>query len=130
MSFPALRYLRPRAELVCRRSAASPLRNGYATASGQSANSFRRYVSLAAFVASGTFLTIYYIDSRSAIHRYLTMPLARAGLDPENGHAFAVKLLASGLGPRDLGVDNTSLLTEVRDSFKSSNNTMADYTFS
>ena len=64
----------------------SPLRTGlYATA----------------FVLSTGLLAVYYLDARSALHRYFLTPLLRHTLDAEIGHKVAVKVLRSGLGPRD-----------------------------
>jgi dihydroorotate dehydrogenase len=64
-------------------------------------------------IAVGLF-AVYYSDSRSAIHRYLITPLLRYTLDPEEAHKFAVKVLRSGLAPRDWQADSEKLKTEVR----------------
>lgn len=63
-------------------------------------------------IATGAF-AVYYFDSRSAIHRYFFTPLIRHALDPETGHKFAVKVLRSGLGPRDTQLDDERLRAEV-----------------
>ncbi|KAG8880519.1 Dihydroorotate dehydrogenase (quinone), mitochondrial [Tulasnella sp. 332] len=76
-------------------------------------NNLRTILSLTALVAGTTLFTVYYLDSRSAIHRYAFMPLVRLTMDPETGHRFAVKVLGSGLGPRDIGRDNGSLRVEL-----------------
>lgn len=57
--------------------------------------------------------TIYYLDSRAAVHRYLITPILRHALDPETGHKLAVSVLESGLGPRDMLSDDERLTTEV-----------------
>ncbi|OBZ65222.1 hypothetical protein A0H81_14695 [Grifola frondosa] len=57
------------------------------------------YASL--FLASTGLFAVYYFDSRSAIHRYILTPVLRHTLDPETSHKLAVKVLASGLSPRD-----------------------------
>lgn len=76
-------------------------------------NNLRNILSLTALVAGSTLFTVYYLDSRSAVHRYAFMPLVRLTMDPETGHRFAVKVLGSGLGPRDIGRDDGSLRVEV-----------------
>ena len=63
-------------------------------------------------VSIGLF-AVYYFDSRSAIHRYIITPTLRYALDPETSHRFAVRTLASGLGPRDTQVDDERLKLEV-----------------
>ncbi|KAF8225528.1 hypothetical protein L208DRAFT_1408350 [Tricholoma matsutake] len=54
-----------------------------------------------AFLLSTGLFTVYYFDARSALHRYFLTPLLRHTLDAEIGHKVAVKVLKSGLGPRD-----------------------------
>ncbi|KAJ7668368.1 Dihydroorotate dehydrogenase-domain-containing protein [Mycena rosella] len=65
------------------------------------------------FVLSAGLFTIYYLDARSAIHRYFFPPLLRYALDAETGHKFAVQVLKSGLGPRDPVEDDTRLKTQL-----------------
>jgi len=65
------------------------------------------------FSVSVGLFAVYYFDSRSAIHRYIITPTLRYVLDPETSHKFAVRTLASGLGPRDTQVDDTRLKLEV-----------------
>lgn len=83
------------------------------TVAGSSTSGFRTFVSVATLVATGTVATVYYLDSRSALHRYGVMPLVRSTMDPEAGHKFAVKALASGFAPRDLQEDSEQLEAEV-----------------
>ncbi|KAG8936439.1 Dihydroorotate dehydrogenase (quinone), mitochondrial [Tulasnella sp. 418] len=84
------------------------------TTAGASSNGrLRTAVSVAVLVTSGTLVGFYYIDSRSALHRYAVMPLIRAAMEPEMGHKFAVKVLATGLAPRDLKGDNESIAVEL-----------------
>lgn len=64
-------------------------------------------------LVGGSLFAVYYFDSRSAIHRYFFTPLIRNVLDPEVAHKVAVKVLKSGLAPRDMGVDDERLSTEV-----------------
>lgn len=47
------------------------------------------------------------------MHRYVFMPVIRTVLDAENGHQLAVKVLRSGLGPKDPVKDDERLKTEV-----------------
>ena len=64
-------------------------------------------------LSTGLF-AVYYFDARSAIHRYLLTPVLRYTLDAETGHKVAVKVLRSGLGPRDPVPDDEKLKSEVR----------------
>lgn len=66
------------------------------------------------FVLSTGLFAVYYFDARSAIHRYFLTPLLRYTLDAETGHKVAVKLLRSGLGPKDPVSDDEKLAFEVR----------------
>lgn len=65
------------------------------------------------FAISAGLFAVYYFDSRSAIHRYVLTPLLRYSLDPETGHKFAVQVLRSGLGPKDVVADDERLRFEV-----------------
>jgi dihydroorotate dehydrogenase len=42
------------------------------------------------------------------------MPVIRLSLDPESAHRFSVKVLGSGLAPKDCGEDDKALEVEVR----------------
>jgi hypothetical protein len=66
------------------------------------------------FVLGSGLFAVYYFDARSAIHRYFLAPLLRHTLDAETGHKVAVKVLRSGLGPKDPLVDDQRLNCEVR----------------
>lgn len=66
------------------------------------------------FAVSTGLLAVYYFDSRSAIHRYVLTPLLRYTLDPEAGHKLAVKVIGSGLGPKDTQGDDEILKAQVR----------------
>jgi len=66
------------------------------------------------FTASAGLFTIYYLDSRSSIHRYVVMPAARALFDAETGHKLAVKALKYGVTAKDQVEDDESLRSEVR----------------
>lgn len=65
------------------------------------------------FAVSAGLFAVYYFDSRSAIHRYVFTPAIRYALDPEAGHKFALKVLASGLAPRDTQEDDEILKAQV-----------------
>ncbi|WWC66555.1 dihydroorotate dehydrogenase (fumarate) [Kwoniella pini CBS 10737] len=75
----------------------------------------RRFISSTLFIATGFFLAEYYYDSRSLLHEHVVMPLVRLGLDPEQGHKLAIRLLSMDkwARPRDKGVDDASLQTEL-----------------
>lgn len=55
------------------------------------------------------FGTYYYLDSRSSIHTYVTMPLMHIFTDPETSHNLAIKAMSWGLTPRDTKVDDRAL---------------------
>lgn len=65
------------------------------------------------FLISSGLFTVYYLDSRSAIHRYFFTPLLRYTLDAETAHKFALQVLRSGLGPKDWSNDDERLRTQV-----------------
>jgi dihydroorotate dehydrogenase len=68
----------------------------------------------AILAASAGVFAVYYFDARSALHRYVLTPLIRHAVDPETGHRLAVKVLASGVAPRDPLVDDEKLKVQVR----------------
>lgn len=84
------------------------------SAAASGASGLRTAVTAASLAAVGVIGTVYYLDSRAAVHRYIITPSIRILLDPETSHRVAVKALASGLGPKDMGVDEPELVTEVR----------------
>ncbi|KIM83074.1 hypothetical protein PILCRDRAFT_819864 [Piloderma croceum F 1598] len=65
------------------------------------------------FVLSTGLFAVYYFDARSAIHRYFLTPVLRYALDAETSHKVAVKVLRSGLGPRDPVPDDEKLKSEI-----------------
>jgi dihydroorotate dehydrogenase len=74
----------------------------------------RRALYAAAFATGGAVFSVYYLDARSAIHRYLLTPVLRHVFDAETGHKIAVQVLRAGLGPHDPLPDDPVLRTEVR----------------
>ena len=83
------------------------------TSSQTSQNSLKKGLYATVFAVSAGLFAVYYFDSRSAIHRYIITPTLRYALDPEISHRLAVRVLASGLGPRDTQVDDERLKLEV-----------------
>lgn len=81
--------------------------------SSSSSTSFRTAGYTALFALSAGLFTAYYLDARSAIHRYVFTPVLRYAFDAETGHKLAVKVLRSGLAPRDLIKDDESLRSQV-----------------
>ncbi|XP_006461984.1 hypothetical protein AGABI2DRAFT_206093 [Agaricus bisporus var. bisporus H97] len=67
----------------------------------------------ALFALSAGTVAVYYLDARSALHRYVLTPLMRSALDAETSHKMAVKVLRSGLGPKDPVVDDPRLSFEL-----------------
>lgn len=63
-------------------------------------------------VSAGLF-AVYYFDARSALHRYIFTPILRFALDAETGHKFAVKVLRSGLAPKDPVLDDARLNCQI-----------------
>ncbi|KAH6915877.1 dihydroorotate dehydrogenase [Coprinopsis sp. MPI-PUGE-AT-0042] len=66
-----------------------------------------------AFAVSAGLFTVYYMDCRSAIHRYILTPLVRSTLDVEAGHKLAVKVLKYGVSPKDQVKDDPVLVGEI-----------------
>ncbi|KAJ3496947.1 hypothetical protein NLJ89_g10414 [Agrocybe chaxingu] len=54
-----------------------------------------------AFVLSAGLFTVYYLDARSALHRYIITPIVRNAFDAETGHKLAVKTLKTRFAPKD-----------------------------
>ena len=91
-----------------------PLRYRALSTSAPSQSTRFRSGAFAAVVAVSTGLfAVYYFDSRSALHRYVLTPALRYALDAETGHRLAVRVLGTGLGPRDQGSDDERLKAEV-----------------
>ncbi|KAF8920507.1 Dihydroorotate dehydrogenase-domain-containing protein [Mucidula mucida] len=65
------------------------------------------------FTLSAGLFAVYYFDARSALHRYFLTPVLRYAVDAETGHQLAVKVLRSGLGPKDPLADDERLQTEL-----------------
>ena len=63
-------------------------------------------------LSTGLF-AVYYFDCRAALHKYVVTPVIRYTLDPEEGHKLAVRVLSSGLAPRDPVPDDEILKVEV-----------------
>lgn len=83
------------------------------SSSPSSQSSIRTAVYATLFAASAGLFAVYYYDARSAIHRYVLTPALRHTFDAETGHKIAVKVLRSGLGPRDPVMDDERLRSEV-----------------
>lgn len=82
--------------------------------SSSSSSSFRTAGYTVLFALSAGLFTAYYFDARSSIHRYVFTPVLRYAFDAETGHKLAVKVLRSGLAPRDPIQDDESLRLQVR----------------
>ncbi|EIN03533.1 dihydroorotate dehydrogenase [Punctularia strigosozonata HHB-11173 SS5] len=108
-----LRALRPglRRPLVARHGVTAQ-RNA-STSSSSVPFGLRTGIYATAFLLSSGLFAIYYFDCRSALHRYILTPLLRYGLDAESGHKLAVKVLKSGLAPKDPVPDDVVLEAEI-----------------
>ncbi|CAO1619810.1 unnamed protein product [Sympodiomycopsis kandeliae] len=78
-----------------------------------SAGPITRLVSYTLFLFGSTFLVTYYLDSRSAIHRWVAMPFLHSFVDAEEAQKLAITLLKSGLAPKDYTQDDESLSTSL-----------------
>lgn len=85
----------------------------FGSQNSSSSSSFRTAGYAVVFALSAGLFTAYYMDARSAIHRYVFTPVLRYAFDAETGHKLAVKVLRSGLAPRDPVKDDESLRSEV-----------------
>ncbi|KAI6113183.1 Dihydroorotate dehydrogenase-domain-containing protein [Pisolithus croceorrhizus] len=81
--------------------------------SGSSRSTLRTTSYTVLFAVSAGLFAAYYLDARSAIHRYVLTPVLRYTFDAETGHKIAVKVLRSGLGPRDIVKDDDVLRSEI-----------------
>jgi len=90
-----------------------PRRTFFGSNSATPPSPLRRTATAAAFILAGTFLTVYYLDPRSSLHRYVITPIIRNAFDAEAGHKLAVRVLKSGLGPKDTSKDNDLLKVEL-----------------
>ncbi|EJD07220.1 uncharacterized protein FOMMEDRAFT_100360 [Fomitiporia mediterranea MF3/22] len=110
----AARRTHPHSLKQCRALSSSTTSSPNSPSSSSSPSLFlRRAITTSLVLVSGTLFAVYYSDSRSAVHRYVFTPVLRKMLDPEGAHWFAVRVLRSGLGPRDRGVDDERLKTEL-----------------
>lgn len=55
----------------------------------------------------------YGFDSRASIHKCVFVPLLHWTMDPETAHQFGIKLLKTGISPRDTQPDDPSLEVKV-----------------
>lgn len=116
------RWLSPALRLVAQSRHTSPaplvrpirrLVSTSSTSGYSQSSALRAGLYVTAFAVSTGLFSIYYFDARSALHRYLLTPALRHALSAENGHKVAVKVLRSGLGPKDPVKDGEILKTEV-----------------
>ncbi|KAK1225260.1 Dihydroorotate dehydrogenase (quinone), mitochondrial [Marasmius sp. AFHP31] len=85
----------------------------FSRASPPPPNPVRTGLYATALVLSTGLFAVYYFDSRSALHRYVLTPILRHAFDAETGHKLAVKVLRSGLGPKDPVPDDEKLEAEI-----------------
>ena len=88
-------------------------RRSFSSTSSPPSSRIRTTCYTAVLAVSAGFFATYYFDARSAIHRYVIMPILRHTCDTETGHRIAVKVLQNGLAPRDLIQDDDILRSEV-----------------
>ncbi|KAJ3524856.1 hypothetical protein NMY22_g10821 [Coprinellus aureogranulatus] len=85
----------------------------FVSTSAPATSSARNLLYGAAFAAGVGLFSIYYLDSRSAIHRYVLTPTLRALFDAETGHKIAVKALKYGVAAKDKGEDDEIIHSEI-----------------
>ncbi|RXW22129.1 hypothetical protein EST38_g3718 [Candolleomyces aberdarensis] len=90
-----------------------PTRPASSQASSPAASNARTLLYAAVFTASAGLFTIYYLDSRSALHRYVLTPAIRGLFDAETGHKLAVKALKYGIAAKDQVEDDASIQGEI-----------------
>lgn len=73
----------------------------------------KQFIYLVFALTAGTLGVAYYADSRSAIHRWIAIPALKTFLDPESAQKLAIKMLETGLAPRDMVDDDAILETEL-----------------
>ncbi|KZS90747.1 hypothetical protein SISNIDRAFT_414926 [Sistotremastrum niveocremeum HHB9708] len=79
------------------------------------ARPLRRATTAVLILGTGAILIPYYLDARSALHSYVLTPLLRNLLDSEDSHKVAVKVLSSGIAPKDVGEDDERLAVKLWD---------------
>ena len=72
-----------------------------------------RPVYLAGLTAVAVGFTLYSLDSRARVHRYVITPLMRYFLDGEQAHRWAIEAAKHGLIPRDWHHDDDTLRVTV-----------------
>ncbi|EKM50326.1 uncharacterized protein PHACADRAFT_264935 [Phanerochaete carnosa HHB-10118-sp] len=114
MALPGFRLARGLRLVQPLRSATfrAPARSA-STSTVRPANPVRTSLYATVLLVSTGLFAVYYFDSRSAIHRYVSTPLLRQLFDAETGHKIAVKVLRSGLAPKDTQQDDEALKFEL-----------------
>ncbi|KZT55792.1 hypothetical protein CALCODRAFT_524478 [Calocera cornea HHB12733] len=92
---------------------ASTSQVSYGTAPGSTP--ILSYVYGGLLLAGAGVFGVYYIDSRAAIHKYVAIPLIRLCVDGETAHRLGVKMLGTGLMPKDVKEDDELLECELWD---------------
>lgn len=100
--------------LLRNRLAYLPARRFLSTQANSSSKFLRTSAYTTVLTLSAGVLAVYYFDARSALHRYVLTPVLRNLFDPETGHKIAVKILRTGLSPKDPMADDPRLKLEVR----------------
>jgi len=106
----ALRFVRPKVV----RPYSTPFRAASTSSTASTTSHLRSFAYGTAVVIAGGAFVAYYSDSRSAIHQYVFAPLLRSVLDGEAAHKLALRVLRSGVHPRDQLDDDARLKVQVR----------------
>lgn len=85
----------------------------YASSANPTRNPWRTSAYATLFAVSAGAFTAYYFDARSALHRFVLMPVLRNAFDAETSHKIAVKILRSGFSPKDPVLDDERLQFQV-----------------
>lgn len=106
----ALRFVRPKVFRPCPTS----FRAASTSTTASATSRLRSFAYGTTVVIAGGAFVAYYSDSRSAIHQYVFAPLLRTVLDGEVAHKLALRMLRSGLHPKDRLDDDARLKVQVR----------------
>ncbi|KAG5356290.1 Dihydroorotate dehydrogenase (quinone) [Yarrowia sp. B02] len=68
--------------------------------------SFTGFLKWSAIFAGATAFALYTVDSRSAIHQYLALPILRLCTDAETSHRLGIEILANGMSPKQRQLDD------------------------
>ncbi|CEH14777.1 dihydroorotate dehydrogenase [Ceraceosorus bombacis] len=87
--------------------------NGSSGSGSSVVSKFTSLLKWTLIILGGSYVVAYHLDSRSAIHRWVAIPVLQLIASPEEAQKLAIKLLSMGVMPRDLGTDDEVLKVEL-----------------